>query len=333
MLQWVPDVWLEKSHMFLPRIWLTPTQDRIEVSVQSAPGTVPRELGSISVDQHPRALIGRLAQGKAIWILAIPASQAVIKELRLPVATRHRLNDVLRFELDRHTPFNAESALFGFEELPSDISGAINIRLAATPRHLIQSCRERLARTGVTPDHVVVRVRENSDSAIRLVEHPIPAHSGLRNPMLALAASVALIAAIIVVPLFEKREKIMEQQRLHTVLLPEAQAIAAMDREREALFEFLDRPLRERATRHLMVEILKDLTETIPDDGHLFALRIEDGALRIEGETTSATSLIEPLQALPTLTDVRFLASTTHRGQQERFQIGARLAPLAEALP
>lgn len=82
--------------------------------------------------------------------------------------------------------------------------------------------------------------------------------------------------------------------------------------------------------RKRAIDLLKDLTETIPEQGYLTSLRVENvEELRLEGEITTATSLIEPLEELPALTNVRFLAPTSRvPDQRERFQIGARiLAP------
>jgi general secretion pathway protein L len=327
ILGWVPPAWLERSRLFLPRVWLTPEPGGIRVGRQAAPGMTPWELGTAPLDQHPRTLLGRGAPRQPRWVLAIPASRAIVKDLSLPAAVRSRLGEVLRFELDRHTPFNTETALFGYEELPSAVAGAVSVRLAAVPRRQVQDWLDVLSRAGVAPDQVIVRIDPVGSAAIPLLWHPLRDKRARRPVLWALAVTVVLVVALLLVPLLAKRGVMQELDRRHAAILPEAQAVAAIDREREALLERLNEPLRERESRRRIVDILRDLTETIPEQGHIYSLRIEDGDLRIDGETTTATALIEPLEALPSLQEVRFLSPTSRvLDQRERFQIGARIA-------
>lgn len=334
LLGLVPTTWLERSHLFLPRIWLTPEREGMRVARQAAPGLPPTELGSVSFDQPPRALLGRNTRAKPRWLLAIPASAAIIKELSLPAAVRSRLDEVLRFELDRHTPFNAETALFGYEELPSAVPGAVNVRLVAVPRRRFQEWLEALARHAVVPEHSVVRLDAEGAAAVPLQWDPSGAARPYRPALAALAVTAVLVIAILLVPLVVKREVVLDHQHRHAAILPQAQAVAAVDREREALLERLRYPLQQRQSRRPVTDILKDLTETLSDEGYLYTLRIEGGDLRIDGETATATTLIEPLEALSSLTEVRFLSPTSRvQGQRERFQIGARITPPLEAAP
>jgi len=334
ILGWLPPAWLERSRLFLPRVWLTLEPDGIRVGRQAAPGMTPREIGTVPLEQHPRTLLGRGTRRQSSWVLAIPASHAIVKDLSLPGAVRSRLVEVLRFELDRHTPFNTETALFGFKELPSSVPGTVSVRLAAAPRRLVQDWLDGLSRVGVEPDRIIVRIDPAGSAAIPLLWRPASGRQLGRTAFWALAVTAVLSVALLLVPLLTKRGVVLELDRRHAAILPEAQAVAAVDRDREALLERLNEPLREREGRRRIVDILKDLTETIPEEGHISALRIEDGDLRIDGETTTATALIEPLEALPSLQEVRFLSPTSRvLNQRERFQIGARIAAPGNGTP
>jgi len=334
MLGWLPPQWLERSRLFTPRIWLIPDGDDLQVCRQPAPGAPCRALGGMPMGQHPGSLLRRNERRATAWILAIPNSQAIVKDLTLPAAVRSRLHDVLRFELDRHTPFNADSAWFGFEERPADLPGSIRVRIAAVPKRLAQMWLDRLAQAGIVPRQIVVMLDASTGHTLALQWHPPGASRTLSKPLLALGVAALLAITILLVPLLAKRGIVQDLHQRHAAIFPQAQAVADTDRDRERLLQTLNEPVEQRASRYRVVDILRDLTGTVPDDGYLYSLRLDDDELRIDGETPTATALIEPLEALPTLSEVRFLSPTSRvQDNRERFQIGARVNHLEDAAP
>ncbi len=88
---------------------------------------------------------------------------------------------------------------------------------------------------------------------------------------------------------------------------------------RESHIKELDKVLTRRS---LAVEILRELTETIPASAYLNQLVYRKGTVEISGHADSASELISSLESSPLFKNVSFAAPITSRGQaKEKFKI------------
>lgn len=78
---------------------------------------------------------------------------------------------------------------------------------------------------------------------------------------------------------------------------------------------------------HSVLDILKALTEIIPDSAWVREIAIEPEGIRLDGYAEAAAELIPLIDASPLFTDVSFLSAITKgRDGKEKFRIGFRLA-------
>jgi len=334
VLRALPPNWSVRSRLFVPSVWVSLEPAGIRLAWQAAPGMAPEDLGTLTAEQSPDDVLGQRATLKPRWLLVVSASQAVLKDVTFPAAVRNRLAEVLRFELDRHTPFSAETAIFGYEEQPSDLPGRMAIRIAAVPRRVLQQQLDALVRQGVAAEGIAVRTgadgADGADGAgiIHMQWTPDTPLPDRTAPRRALAVTAVLLVALLLAPLLVKRFAVHHMEQQYAAILHDARSVAAVDRRRELIQEKLLFPPREREARRRVIDLLRDLTEALPDHSHVHGLRFEDGNVRIDGQTASAAELVELLEALASLEEVRFLSPTSRvDAQNERFQIGARITP------
>jgi general secretion pathway protein L len=71
-----------------------------------------------------------------------------------------------------------------------------------------------------------------------------------------------------------------------------------------------------------VLEILKDLSERIPENAWVHHFSFSEKGIQIEGQAGAASELIPLLEASPLFRDVKFLSAITKKGGKERFKIG-----------
>ncbi len=113
-----------------------------------------------------------------------------------------------------------------------------------------------------------------------------------------------------------------ETERL-AVELKDIDSIKKNILEIEARIEYLEKIGRGHVP---LIEVLKEITERIPETAWLQDLNYDDKGVQIYGYADSASELISLLEASPLFNDVVFLATIT-RGQdgKERFRIGFKI--------
>jgi len=88
--------------------------------------------------------------------------------------------------------------------------------------------------------------------------------------------------------------------------------------------EFLQ---EQKGGPHTALDILKALTEIVPDSAWVREIAIAPDGIRLDGYADAAAELIPLIDAAPMFTDVSFLSAITKgRDGKEKFRIGFKLA-------
>lgn len=90
---------------------------------------------------------------QADLVLCIPKEWVLVRSAFLPLAAAENLQQVLAFEFDRLTPFNAEDSMFDFAERPPVAEG-IPVTIAATRADGVMAYLNALAEKGMTVSRV-----------------------------------------------------------------------------------------------------------------------------------------------------------------------------------
>lgn len=263
-------------------------------------------------------------------ILALPEGAVLRKTLDLPLVAESELADLLRFELDRQTPFSPEQACYDFRVSSRDkSSGRMKVEWAVAPRDAVQRALSRAAAWGIEPDAVTVAGDEGADRPFDLSGRSGRKGIGGRAVLMAVLALAALGLALtaVVLPLRWQDTAAREAEAALTEARSAAREASelreALGRRRQDARFLVDRKL----SAPMAVSVLADLTRLLPDDSYLFELRLRDGRLRVRGYASSAAPLLELFERHPRLSGARFESPVTRVPgiDKERFDLSAEL--------
>jgi general secretion pathway protein L len=112
-------------------------------------------------------------------------------------------------------------------------------------------------------------------------------------------------------------------------LSDEIKALGLIQSKITTLQERIDDLNRLRENRINALELLKELTEILPDTAWLHGLSVADNQVEIEGYADYSTQLIPQLEASPFFANARFLSTITRAGNdKEVFKIGLEIERL-----
>jgi general secretion pathway protein L len=244
-------------------------------------------------------------------ILRLSRSDVLEKTIELPLAAQKELDQVLEFEMDRQTPFNAEELYWDHRIASIDRRrGRITVRLAMVLRRNVDPLLAGLARFGIVPTRVEVLGDLSATSLIAL--KGARSQQPPRRLVWALAAACALLALAAAA----------------TPVLRQSLALAGLDREivaarsaaadAEKLRQEIERLStnaafiageRDKAVRPL--DVLAAVTLILPDDTSLTGLELRQSKLVLTGRSAAAAPLIAALAADPLFRNPIFSAPVT----------------------
>jgi general secretion pathway protein L len=271
-------------------------------------------------------------RGKPATVLLTP-DQALRKTLSLPAAAEENLGEVLRFEMDRQTPFRSQDIHFDYR-VSARHPGAkrIDVDLVVVPRVVVDQIIERCSRLGIAPHVIGVAAHEREDpNTFNLLPRSRFAADGRWGRRLALVlglAALALFAATLHVPLERQRS-------LAADLAAEAEAARSEAESARQLREQIDQAIEQgrlivlkKMERPSVVQLLDEITRLLDDETWLIRLRFFGDEVQAFGYSGAASMLISTIEDSPLFRDAEFRAPITRDPgvEAERFHVGFQLA-------
>lgn len=291
------------------------------------------DLGEDKLNAGVRQAISAGKAGGQKLALRLPSSLGLTKTLSFPFAAESNLDQVVSFEVSRQTPFKADQVYCGHRLVKRDDKAkTLKVHLTVVPKNGVERQFAALKKWGLVPDSLELFNRDgDTEGTIEL--HPSE-HRGhgaggwLRRHRLAAAALVALLAALIIVPLIGKRGTEVDLASRIEAVRAEALAASAIRNDIRDLMgrnSFLHSHKRKVPA---MTALLNEVTRLLPDSSWLNRLEVHDGEIQIHGNSPQASALIEILERSPYLSNVRFRSPVTRdaRTSNERFHISADVA-------
>jgi len=298
-----------------------------------------RPLAELAVDADGRlaGLPGAVAHVDPVHTrcrVVVPADKVLARELELPLAAEENLHEVLRFEMDRQTPFRATEVYFDYRILKRDSAAQkLWVYLQVARRTLVDNLIAHLGHWDLRPVHSRAPAPQEGELTLEFEPGVFRERtSGGLNLLLA-ALVLALAATAVLVPLQNQHQLRSElQTRLAAARLSAAQAIKIRD-VLDSRIEADSILHTAKFSRTAMVDLLEELSRALPDDTYLFRLEVRDNTVSLQGSSKSASALIGILEQSPMLQNVRFASPVTREGTagRERFHISAAL--LSKAIP
>jgi general secretion pathway protein L len=269
-------------------------------------------------------------------ILSIPTNRVVRKDIVLPKVAVDNLDNVLVYELDRHTPFKSDQAYYDYViDNKSAPQGLVNVSIYAVAKSFINKLLDIVEPFGLEPPEIMIAANmEAADpfsgqARIRLCHDESSASVVLSNK-LQMALSVVLCCltvAALFIPLLKMDATVSElRERLNTAR-KDVEEINKTRSDINAYVQKLHSLKEEKSSTSNVVDVLLELTSILPDDTWLENVALKDGGVTMQGQSASATELIRLLESSAIFSKAKFESPVVQLpgGLAERFNIRAEI--------
>jgi general secretion pathway protein L len=294
-----------------------------------------RALGSVASDapdhdQRLRALLaGAQRRGRRVT-LRLAGDLGLRKVLDLPLAAREDLEQLLRFEMDRLTPFKAEEVYFAQQVVGADPAARrISVELQLAPRRVVDQALATAQRLGLAAGRVELASAAPGAERLNLLRREPGAgarESRLNRALVLLAAALAVTA--VVIPLRRQQATLDDLQTRVAAAQAEAEESMALRARLDQLTQSAQFLIAEKTGRPMVTEVLAELTRLVPDQAHIVQLELRDGTVQLHGYAATASELIGLLDESQLFKTPQFRSPVTQdpRSGSERFHLSVELA-------
>ncbi|MCH9671448.1 MAG: hypothetical protein K0U93_08370, partial [Gammaproteobacteria bacterium] len=212
-------------------------------------------------------LTRRFPVGRSVVEVGLPSGSALAREVELPLPAEENLRGVLGFEMERLTPFRVDDIYYAGQVIHRDTTTRkLNVGLLAVPRAQVDPILGLLPSDarGFLSDEAIVQ--QEGDGSVVVFRPTYIESAGRKGRLWALVAiNVALIIALIAVPLWRQGQVLDELKR-------EVRAATASAGEASAVQDRIDAVKREmvqisevKASRPPAVETMEEISRLLPD--------------------------------------------------------------------
>ncbi|WP_299203906.1 PilN domain-containing protein [uncultured Amphritea sp.] len=262
--------------------------------------------------------------------LCLPEAMILQTRVSVPRNARDYIDNVVRFEMDRLTPFRADQVYFDTGSI-TDEPGTeqCHTELYLVPKEKLQGILTQLEQLGINPDRIIPQAFLNrQDSNLNLLPESDEASHRSRYQRFQFALvciNLLLIITVISLPLADKETQIETLTDEVSQLRSQAEEVFQIREERQTLFQQQQHYVELTQQKRSTLSLIAELTRLLPDEVWLSKISMQGRSLRIQGEADNASELIALLQNSGKLTDVSFFSPVTQdpRSGKERFMISA----------
>jgi general secretion pathway protein L len=266
----------------------------------------------------------------AEYVLSLVSGQAISRRIYLPEATLENLQQVVSFELDRYTPFNAGQVYFSVTPLGKTGMGQVEVLLVLTPKTILDDLLAQLNVWGVHPARIEYQPLQHEFPQLSAQYNLLPEHYRPETNKLAQTINwllngllFILFMAILIFPVWQEKQDVSDLKNQIKALEKETRIVDAQQQEIDALQEQTRRLIAFRTQSPEPLVVLNELTHLLKDDTWLTNLQYSEKHMQIQGQSPTASALISLLEESPFFSKVSFVSPLTQDKTTglERFQI------------
>jgi general secretion pathway protein L len=284
-------------------------------------------LSELTTHQVAKLIRESNAQDK---ILSLSNQLVLEKNVSFPLATEENIREVLSFEMDRLTPFALDQIYYDYYVLSRDKEkSTIDLKLIIVPKDKIDPLINKLNQIGFHPHVVTVRNSTTSKQyPINLLPTEMRAKrlNALRMVNYSLGMLVIVLFMVSVfLPISNKLKYIEQLEPEVSLYSKQADKIIKLRKQLETAKEEAQFLSEKKKEKLLMLEILDELTQIVPDDTWINQYEIKNNELHIHGQSISSASLLSLIESSDLFTEVQFRSPVTQnrQTQTERFHLSA----------
>lgn len=323
--------WFARLAELLPTAWVgeaVRARAAIVVDIDNAQGlTVSLRHKNGERDPTTLGVAARLAGRKPV-LLHPPEGAVLVKQHVVPTTPRRQMEQLLRHELARITPFTAADLFWRWEghAKPGD-RGRTLVTLTMVPRMALAPALSALGSVGLKADFVEV----GPVGQPRLLPINDAAASRSAGGMLALGLGWACVAAAVValaLPFALQALRLHGTEAAIAELQPTIAQVEALRKGIAAGDAGHDILAQEQDRMGDLLQILATVTRILPDDTYLTDFAVRERHMTLSGRSASAPRLITALSADPAISGTAFTAPVTRieGATSDVFSIKAEIA-------
>jgi general secretion pathway protein L len=308
-----------------------------ETVVLERSGERAHVIGSVASDPPDRAsqlgaLLQRTRRPRQPVTLCLSGDLGLRKIINLPLAARDDLDQLLRFEMDRLTPFRADEVYFAHRIIATDLPNRrLAVELAAAPKATVDRALETARIAGVVPARLeLVGARPGDLEPLNLLSHKFGARAGERRLVRALILLALLLAiAAVAIPLPQQRARLADLIDQIAEARTAAEQGHTLREQLEQLAQTNQFLLAEKARRPMATDVLAELTRLVPDEAYLSQLVLHEDEVQLYGSAATASDLIGLLDQSFLFRAPQFRSPVTPDvadDRAERFHLSVELA-------
>lgn len=288
------------------------------------------QLHSVDDQKRLRKQLSKFSKENHDLVLCIPASNGLRKTIQLPLAAEAELDSILKFEIDRQTPFTPEQVYSGHRIISkSRATNSLKLELNVIPKKQLEPQLNRLEQAGIVPQRIEL-LNESPEPSINV----LPQQSRLdeqagpkRINVLLCWMLIILIVIIAAIPFFKINQAIEQVKSRIELERKDALEVNALRTKWQDELEKQQFVGQRIGSRTSVTVILNEITHLLPDDTWLSRLLIRDNSISLQGESAKATALIGLLDQSEHFSGTRFQSPVTTNIStgKDRFQITSQL--------
>ncbi|MFL6591666.1 MAG: PilN domain-containing protein [Luteimonas sp.] len=305
LASWLPPRWQALFGWARDRLLVAPEGDGFQLRLERGGETI--DLGHLPMPEPGRTgdtlapVLGPQVIDLPRW-LVLPAGSGLRRRMLMPAAAVDRLHDVLRFEIERQTPFDASGVVFDARVLGRRADGQADVELIVVPKPSFDDALDALGPLADTLAGVDIAATGAAAAGVNLLPpgRRVRVADPTRKWNWALAAVAVLALAGGLWQLLENRRAAADA--LETQVASRSDTARRVALQRQQLTDavqgsaFLD---RARSGRPTNVEIMDELSRRLPDNTYLEKLAIEGDRLTLIGLSSEASALVSRLEGSP----------------------------------
>lgn len=264
--------------------------------------------------------------------LLLSESAVLITEVVMPMAAEANLRQALAYEMDRHTPFQAEEVFYNWRILSRDReAGQLHLELYVTPREPVEADIELLKRLGLAPTGVDVAIGDGPDReplGINLLPESLRYHIVNQQDRLNWiigAVTVFLLVFVMAQSLWLREHQLEAIGEAIDSVRAEALAVRQIRKQIDDASEAAGFLQSRKIENGYRVEVLAELTRVLPSGTYLDRLSMHADNVQMQGKSSNAQSLIELINNSPYFENASFRGPTRldTRSRKEIFDLSA----------
>lgn len=233
--------------------------------------------------------------------LALPEGAILTRTVILPTTALRDPAEAIRFDFDRLTPFQSSDVAWVIRPaIAAAPPGKAALTLMFTPRSRFNAAIEQLRECGLEAAYITSTTRSGAPE--RLPLNSKVARRPLTAPAIALAAVLLLM-----LPFIFQQYRIYRVSRAIETLSAPLQLAETLRHEAQAAGLGKETVARAEKTLGLPITFITRITQSLPDDTYLTALRIHGRQIEVEGQSRQASRLVQTLRTTGQFEDITFV--------------------------